>query len=239
MLKLDASGSEWIAADRAMRAASTSSDPLLLAEAHRMLGSVFRRAAQADSRRAAQHHDRAQALTLAAAEHLDINTRNPKQDHLALHGLLMCSAGYAAARAGDRDRTTTFLHEAQITVDRLAPGTTAHQQLAANVLSHQVSAHYLLGDAGTALHHARAASALTFPDTERHARYLGDVALCFAQWGKPARAHTLLHVIERLAPDEVRTRTTMRRLIGELLDKPGDAPQRDLQALATRAGIRR
>nr|WP_233157950.1 helix-turn-helix transcriptional regulator [Actinokineospora bangkokensis] len=228
LLKSDASGSEWIAADRAMRAANAAGDPLVLAEAHRMLGSAFRRAGD---------HDRAQELTLAAADHLDVRTRAPHQGHLALHGLLMCSAGYAAARAGDRHRAVELLDEAHSTTARLTPQTPAHAELAANVLSHRVSAHYLLGDAGTALHHAHTAPAPRFPDTERHARYLADLALCFNQWDKPNQAHKVLAAIDGFAPDEIRTRSTIRRLVGDLLGSSGITAKHELRALAHRAGI--
>jgi hypothetical protein len=58
LIKLEASGLEWLAADRALRAANIAEDPLTVAEAQRLVASVARRAG---------HHDRAQKVTLAAA----------------------------------------------------------------------------------------------------------------------------------------------------------------------------
>jgi hypothetical protein len=60
-----------------------------------------------------------------------------------------------------------------------------------------------------------------------------DVALSFAQWDKPDRAYRTLLAAERVAPHEVHTRATARRLITDLLHTglPG------IRALATRAHV--
>jgi transcriptional regulator with XRE-family HTH domain/tetratricopeptide (TPR) repeat protein len=225
LIKLDASGLEWISADRAVHAAMDAGDPLAVAEAQRLLGSACRRAG---------HHDRAQTLTLAAADQLDIGGNHAEPQHLALYGVLMCSAGYAAARAGDRDRAVDLLNEADTIAGRLSDHPVRLRALVANVVSHRVSAEYVLGNAGSALRHAQAAQLALFPDTERRARFLVDVALCFAQWDKPDRAlHTLL-TAERTAPDEVRTRATVRRLVTDLLHHPRQAVLPGLHQLATR-----
>ncbi|EHY88308.1 helix-turn-helix domain-containing protein [Saccharomonospora azurea] len=225
LLKLDASGLEWVSADRGLRMASGCDDALVLAEATRLLGSVCRRAG---------HHERAQDLTLSAAEQLDLTGREPDPRHLALHGVLLCSAGYAAARGGDHDRATELLDEAEATTARLSTHPAQQTALAANVLSHRVSAHYVLGDAGTALHHSQGATLAQFPDTERRARFLVDVALCLAQWDKPDRAFQTLLAAERAAPGEVRTRATVRRLVSELLHHPRQASLPGLRQLAAR-----
>lgn len=47
----------------------------------------------------------------------------------------MCSAGYAAARAGDHDRATDLLDEADNAAGRLADHPAQQQALAANVIS--------------------------------------------------------------------------------------------------------
>lgn len=225
LIKLEASGLEWVSADRALRAAACADDPLALAEAQRLLGSACRRAG---------HHDRAQTLTLTAAEQLDLGGKTPDPRHLALHGVLMCSAGYAAARAGDHDRATDLLDDADATADRLSDHPAQQQALTANVISHRVSADYVLGNAGAGLHHAQAAQLGQFPDTERRARFLVDVALCFAQWNKPGRAYQTLLTAERTAPGEVRTRATVRRLVSDLLHHPQQANLPGLRQLAAR-----
>jgi transcriptional regulator with XRE-family HTH domain len=225
LIKLEASGLEWVSADRALRAAAGADDPLALAEAQRLLGSACRRAG---------HHDRAQTLTLTAADQLDLSGKAPDPQHLALYGVLMCSAGYAAARAGDHDRATDLLDDADTTADRLTDHRAQQHALAANVVSHRVSADYVLGNAGAGLHHAQTAQLGQFPDTERRARFLVDVALCFAQWNKPGRAYQTLLTAERTAPGEVRTRATVRRLVSDLLHHPQQAALPGLRQLAAR-----
>ncbi|MGH3976569.1 MAG: helix-turn-helix domain-containing protein, partial [Pseudonocardiaceae bacterium] len=184
--------------------------------------------------RRAGHHDHAQTLTLAAAGHLDITGIRPAPEHLAMYGMLHCSAGYAAARAGDRDRTNELLTEADATAARLADDRGRQQALTANVVSHRVSAAYLLGDAGTALAHARSLPLAAIPTTERRARLLVDTAMSYAQWDKPDRAYKTLLAAERTAPGEVRTRNAVRRLVSDLMAAPRQAAMPGLPALAAR-----
>lgn len=225
LIKLEASGLEWLSADRGLLAARAAGEPLTLAEAQRLVASVARRAG---------HHDRAQTLTLAAASHLHVTGARPAPEHLAMFGMLHCSAGYAAARAGDRDRAHDLLTEAATTAGRLAHDPDRQQALAANVVSHRVSAAYVLGDAGTALAHARSLPLAAIPTTERRARLLVDAAMSWAQWDKPDRAYRTLLAAERAAPGEVRTRNAVRRLVTDLMSSPRRATMPGLPALASR-----
>jgi transcriptional regulator with XRE-family HTH domain len=225
LIKLEASGLEWLSADRGLLAARAAEEPLVLAEAQRLVASVARRAG---------HHDRAQALTLAAASHLTISGARPLPQHLAMYGMLHCSAGYAAARAGDRDRANDLLAEAAATASRLGADQERQQALTANVVSHRVSAAYLLGDAGTALAHARSLPLAAIPTTERRARLLVDQAMSWQRWDKPDRAYATLLAAERTAPGEVRTRNAVRRLVSDLMASPKQATMPGLPALARR-----
>jgi len=74
------------------------------------------------------------------ASHLDISGARPAPEYLAMHGMLHCSAGYAAARAGDRDRANDLLTGAEATVRRLADNPDRARALTANIVSHRVSA---------------------------------------------------------------------------------------------------
>ncbi|RLK58547.1 helix-turn-helix protein [Actinokineospora cianjurensis] len=226
LTKLDpSSGLEWIASDRAMRAAAGAEDPLISAEAQRMVASAARRAG---------HHDRAQTLTLAAADHLTTAGPDPSPAHVAMHGMLYCSASYAAARAGDRDRATELLDDAAATARRLVDDPLRHRALTANIVSHRVSTSYLLGDAGTALRHAASVPIAQIPSVERRARLLVDTALAAAQWDKPADAYRTLLEAERLAPDEVHTRSTVRTLVTELMGVRQQAAMPGLAGFAQR-----
>ncbi|MGH3825867.1 MAG: helix-turn-helix domain-containing protein [Pseudonocardiaceae bacterium] len=225
LIKLEASGLEWLCADRALHAARAAEDPLTLVESQRLVASVARRAG---------HHDHAQTLTLAAAHHLDLSGARPAPEHLAMYGMLHCSAGYAAARAGDRDRANELLTDAQATAARLAHDRGRQQELTANIVSHRVSAAYVLGDAGTALAHAHSLPLAAIPTTERRARLLVDVAMSYAQWDKPDRAYRTLLAAERAAPGEVHTRNAVRRLVTDLMTAHRQATMPGLPALAAR-----
>jgi hypothetical protein len=193
-----------------------------------MLGSVCRRAG---------HHDRAHALTLGAADQLGLSGKTPDPEHLSLHGVLICSAGYAAARPGDRDRAGDLVSEAAATADRLAGHSARRRELLANVSSHQVSAAYVLGDAGSAWHHARAARLDSFSDPERQGRFLVDVALAHAQWDKPEQAYRALIEAGHRAPGEVRTRSAVRGLVADLMRHRNHAAPPGLRDLAVRTHV--
>jgi transcriptional regulator with XRE-family HTH domain len=227
LIKLEASGLEWLSADRALRAAWGADDPLVLAEAQRLIASVARRAGD---------HDRAQALTLAAAQHLQSGPR-PDAERLAMVGVLYCSAGYAAARAGDRERTRELLDEAAQVAQLLADDREKHRALTANVVSHRVSAAFILGDAGAALAHAQSLPLAAIPTVERRARMLVDQAMAWAQWGKPSLSYRTVLAAERMAPGEVRTRNTARRLVAELLNAKNQATMPGLPQLAARIHV--
>jgi len=151
-----------------------------------------------------------------------------------MYGTLLCSAGYAAARAGNRDRANDLLTEADTTARRLTDAPESQKALAANVVSHRVSAAYLLGDAGTALAHAHSLPLAAVPTTERRARLLVDTAMAYAQWDKPDRAYRTLLAAERTAPGEVRTRNAVRRLVTDLMASPRQPAMPGLPDLATR-----
>jgi transcriptional regulator with XRE-family HTH domain len=226
LIKLPASGLEWISADRASRAAVLTGDPLLLAEAERLKASVCRRGGQ---------HDRAQNLVLAAAEQLDTSGRAAPQ-HLALHGVLMCTAGYGAARAGNRDLALDLLADATRIADRIEEHRALRDPLAANITSHKVSALHVLGDPAAALQHARNAGPLTGTSTERQGRYLVDLALAHQALGRPGPAYNALREAEFRAPGEVHTRATARNLIHDLRAHRG-ANLPGIDQLAARAHV--
>jgi hypothetical protein len=151
-----------------------------------------------------------------------------------MYGMLHPSAGYAAARAGDRDRANDLLAEAATTATRLDADPARQRALTANVISHKVSAAYVLGDAGTALAHAQSLPLAAIPTTERRARLLVDTAQAWARFDKPDRAYRTLLAAERAAPGEVRTRNAVRRLVGDLMACPKQAIMPGLPAFAHR-----
>lgn len=207
LIKLPASELEWVAVDRACHAAETVSDPLVNAEAQRLKASVCRRAG---------HHDLSQELVLAAAGQLAIDRRAPAPGELAMHAGLMSTAAYGAARAGNRDLALDLLAAADGNAARLTEHRALHEPVSANIISHRVSVHHVLGDPAAALHHARTAGTIRFPSTERQGRFLVDIALAHHALDRHGPAYNALREAEQRAAGEVRTRSTARRLIAEL-----------------------
>jgi hypothetical protein len=151
-----------------------------------------------------------------------------------MFGILHCVASYSAAQTGDRDRANDLLAEATAAADRLTDGSTEHRILTANLISYRVSDAHALGDAGTAIAHARSLPLGIIPTTERRARVLVDTARCYAQLDRPDQAFRTLLVAERTAPEEVRTRTAVRSLVADLMASPRQAAMPGLPALASR-----
>lgn len=223
LAKLAPNGLEWISADRAVRAAGAAGEPLVLAEAERMLSGVCRRAG---------HHAQAQALVLGAADRLTLDGRDPR--HLVLHSSLLCTGGYAAACAGDGARARDLLDAAATTTARLSGD--AGARAGANLLSHRVSVEHLLGDPAAAIQHARTAGPVRFLAVEREGRFLVDLAAVHLDLGNPGSAYNTLLAAERRAPGEVYTRSAVRDIVGVLLNQ-GCVPVPGIRDLATRVHV--
>jgi hypothetical protein len=228
LIKLEAPGLAWVAADRALTAAGA--DPVTTASVTRNVATLCRR----DGR-----YDRAQQLALQAADRLTVHGPAPAPEHLSLYGTLLCNAGYAAAQGGDRARSAELLDHADETARRLGGDRNDRWTWfgPTNLTLHRISAAQALGDAGTAIEHAARVpgAALTLP--ERQSRYWVDVARAYQQWGKAARCYEALTIAERCAPEEVRARPAVRRLTEQLLTAPRSGALPDLRAFAARVGV--
>ncbi|WP_052229982.1 hypothetical protein [Streptomyces sp. CT34] len=102
------------------------------------------------------------------------------------------------------------------------------------MLLHQLSVHYLLGDAGQAIDLAKTIDPGALPTAERQGRFFIDAARCFDQWGKPEQCYRALLAAERAAPQEIR-RGAVKGLAGGLLRH--DRSLSGVRAFAGRAGV--
>ncbi|MFT2018396.1 XRE family transcriptional regulator [Streptomyces sp. 796.1] len=225
-IKLGEDGMAAVTADRALTAALDGGDVLAIAEAHRMVSSAWRRQG---------HYARATDVAVAAAEHLAGDRTADVTERLSVQGNLYATAAYTAAKQGDRHTAHALIAEARATAGRLG-----HDALLRGtafgpnqVLLHQVSVSYLLGDAGQAIEQARRIDAGTLPTAERRARYWIDVARAFDQWGKPDRCYRALLAAERAAPQEVRRDSVLTITTGLLRH---DRALPDVRAFARRVG---
>jgi transcriptional regulator with XRE-family HTH domain len=229
LLKLGDHGLAWLAADRSMRAAVLSQDPLVAGSSAR----IITHALMADG-----HFGAAATTASSHAQRLTAEIPRPTPGSLSVYGSLLLRGALAAAQAEDRDASMTLLHEAGEAGSRLG-GDHNHRWTAfgpANVLLHRVHVAVRLGDAGAAISHARRVNLSQLTVTERKASLFVDTAQAFAQWGKHEQAYHALRAAEQLAPQEVRARPAVRRLVSHLAATAPPTIRPHLSEFATRIG---
>ncbi|WP_433465287.1 helix-turn-helix transcriptional regulator [Spirillospora sp. CA-128828] len=227
MIKLD-DQLGWIAADRAQTFAATSGSPLAAGEAARNLAVL--------ARRAGWHAQATQiALDMAEGEML----RGHDSTLTAERGLLVMSAAYTAAHAGDRSGMRQLTEQAAATAAQLGRGVLLRDHgggfSSTAVQLHLISAEYAAGDPAAAIAAARKLTPRSLPTLERRARYFTDIARAYGMWGRRDQClQALLHA-ERAAPQETHSRQAVRDQVTSLLVSGRTSPE--LRGLAARCGI--
>jgi transcriptional regulator with XRE-family HTH domain len=210
LLKLDDHGLAWLAADRSMRAATLSQEPLAVGTSAR----IITHALMAD-----RHFSAATTVASTHAQRLAADVGSQTPDSLSVYGSLLLRGALAAAQAEDRDGSMTMLNEAGQAGSRL--GSDHNHRWTAfgpvNVLLHRISVAVRLGDAGSAINHARWVNLDELTVTERKASFFVDTAQAFSQWGKHEKAYRALRAAEEIAPQELRSRPAVHRLVSDLL----------------------
>ncbi|MFD0403824.1 helix-turn-helix domain-containing protein [Kitasatospora sp. NPDC127116] len=214
-----------ITSDRALTAARQAGDPLVVAEAQRMVSSSWRRQGSLA---------RATDIVVVAAEDLFADASVPEASRLATRGDLYATAAYTAAKGGDRSYAHALIKEAADSAAAAGRSSGLVDGIQ-GVALHELSVHYELGDAGRAIELARTIDPTALPTAERQARFFIDVARAFDQWGKPEQCYRALLAAEEAAPQEVR-RGAVRDLAVGLLRHDRKLP--GVQDFALRAGVR-
>ncbi|MFJ9416671.1 helix-turn-helix domain-containing protein [Streptomyces sp. NPDC101227] len=225
-IKLGEDGLVAITADRALNSARIGGDALTIAEAHRMVSSAWRRQG---------HLARATDIAVRAAQGVRADRDTSEPARLAASSSLLATAAYTAAKMGDRQTAHALIGEAADTAEagRATPDARTDAGLQ-QVLMHQLSVHYLLGDAGQAIDLAKTIDPTILPTAERQGRFFIDVARCFDQWGKPEQCYRSLLAAEHAAPQEIR-RGAVKDLANSLLRHDRSLP--GVRAFAGRAGV--
>ncbi|MER7688249.1 XRE family transcriptional regulator [Streptomyces sp. NPDC097610] len=217
----------WMAADRARRLAQAGGDELAVAESARQLAVLVRRAGLYD-----------QALTIAvtAADTLALGRSGPSQT--AVRGLLVQSAAYTAAKAGDTAAMRELTGDAEALAAGLG-GTALRDHSGgfstATVRLHLISAENSAGDPAAALAAARTITPHQLPSPERRARYYTDVAAALGTSRRRAECVRALLAAEHHAGEDTYSRPAVRSLIASLL--VSGRTTSDLRGLAVRAGV--
>ncbi|MBO2448724.1 helix-turn-helix transcriptional regulator [Actinomadura barringtoniae] len=227
LIKLDTELA-WIAADRARGIAGSTGDPLAGGEAARNLAVLARRAGW---------YSQATQIALDTAENDALQGADPART--AERGLLVMSAAYTAAHAGDQAGMRELTRQAEALATQLHGATLLRHHgggfSTAAVRLHLISAEYSAGDPSAAITAARRIRPGQLPTLERRARFYTDVARAYGMWGRrDACLHALL-AAERAAPEETRARPAVRELVTGLLVAGRTTP--DLRGLAARCRI--
>ncbi|MET7705423.1 helix-turn-helix domain-containing protein [Micromonospora sp. NPDC005413] len=227
LVKLDEANLAWLAADRAMSAAT--GDRVLVAAAAVQLGQVLRPSA------------RARSVMLAAAYLIgsrDLDEGTPQE--LSLCGCLLVQAALMAARAGDDRATVDLFDEATDMAARVGDGhdhyRTAFGPTAVELA--RVAAAIDLGDGRDAVaRHEKATQreGWRWLPVEHRAAHLIDAARAYLQIGDPGNAARVLVQADSLAPAEVRNRPAAREVVAQVA-RDANAPMMITQ-LALSLGV--
>lgn len=223
LIKLSAPPYAWIAAHQGEQAAQASGDIRAIGEARRDMVSLFHRA---------KDYSKARDITATAAELLRPRLSSAPAPAWGAYGSLMSTGAIAAARLDDRDSALGMLQEAEAAAVHapklvFSPG---------HLGTYKIGVSIVLGDAGTAIEHAKRLVPDEIPTLERRASYYTGVAEAYTQWGKVDRAVRALLIAERIAPSELQ-RPGPQDVIRELLHRDRRSKLSGLRGLARRAGI--
>jgi hypothetical protein len=229
LIKADAAGAAWIAAQRAVHAAESVGDGLRAAAATRCLAEVHMRAGE--------YSDATRTAFLAATYLYSA----PPDDEIALvlRGSALLSAAAASARRGDaREARASFAAAVSCAEPMRAERSDFGSVFGpVNTAIHRVAVAVELGDHKAAVDAIPAVNLAKLPAqlAERRARYLIDVARAHAGLRNDQSAGDALLQAEQTAPDELRGHRLTRAVLRDLLTR--DRKSSGVRELAARCGV--
>lgn len=198
----------WIAAERAMRAADESGDPLVLASAAR---------AATHALLAVGRYEDALNLGETAARWLAPRVADGDPEALSLFGMLHLRTAVAAARHQDRATAAELLGRAARAAEQLGVDANYWQTGfgPTNVELHRLSAGLDLGDVAWVAEYGQQVGADDLP-VERRITHMIDVARALSYLAKDTEALDLLLSAERQAPALVRHSASVREMVKDM-----------------------
>jgi len=232
LLKLDDRGLAYLAADRSMRAAQASEDPVSVGASARIITHTLMNGG---------HLAAAVSTANDYAARLDRDMPSHTPESLAVYGSLLLRGAVAAAKHDQRATAHDMLDEADAAARRLGIDGNLYGTAfgPTNAKLHRVNIAVTLGDAGTAVDVARTIDLNAIDVTERRAALLIDTARAFLQWGRHEKAYTALRAAEEIAPEEVADRPSVQRIVRELVATAPPSLRRDAEEFATQIGVSR
>jgi hypothetical protein len=229
LLKLDDPSLACLAADRSMRAAVASEDPLMVGGSARIVTHTLMNTGHAG------------AAVATASSHASRLTSDPGRgtpEAISVYGSLVLRGAIAAAQHGDRGTAFELLGEAddagrQLGSDRNLRWTAFGP---VNAAMHRVNVAVTLGDAGTALDVARHIDLEAITVTERKANLFLDAARALLQLGRHEQSYSALRAAEMTAPEEIAARPSARRLVADLVISCPPSLRAEARQFAARVG---
>jgi hypothetical protein len=233
LLKLDDQGLASLAADRSMRAAQASGDPVTIGASARIVTHTLM---------SGGHLPAAVSAASSYAAGLDHAMEPHTADSLSVYGALLLRGSVAAAQHGDRAAAHELLGEADEAARRLGlDDADANLRWTAfgpaNAMLHRVNIAVTLGDAGTAIDVASRVDLSKVTVTERRATLLLDVSRAYLQWGRHEKAYAALRAAEATAHEEVSGRPSVHRLLRDLRTTAPASIRRDVDQFAAQIGV--
>jgi transcriptional regulator with XRE-family HTH domain len=230
MLKRGDRGLASVAADRSMRAALASGDPVAIAGSARIVTHALMDGG---------HQSTAVATAASYASRLGRDVPCPSPASLSVYGALLLRGAVAAALSDNRHAAHELLAEAEDAARQLGHESN-HRWTAfgpVNATLHRISIAVTLGDAGTAIDLARRIDIRTITVTERKAALLIDTARAFLQRGRHDSAYIALREAHETAPEEVAGRSAVRTLVRDLAATAPQTVRRDAARFAADIGV--
>ncbi|MFI5616158.1 helix-turn-helix domain-containing protein [Streptomyces sp. NPDC051567] len=218
----------WVAADRAIREAELSGEPLgVFAGIYRLCHAFVR----------LNHLDQAEHAAETAVNALQhhVETNEPTAQHLSVLGSLHLMLALVHARSGERAAARHQIEAARSVAQQLGEDRNDFNLEfgPTNVEIQAVSTAVDLGDAGEALDIAKGLSTAGL-SSERQARLLMDLGRAHAQRRQYADALDSLLRAEELAPEMIHTHVASRAVVRDLVLVAGRGASDELRALAER-----
>jgi transcriptional regulator with XRE-family HTH domain len=220
-----------LCADRAVQAARTVDEPLLVASAAYRLANVYLCAGNV-----VQAHEIALYGASVIQEASDASAAR-----LAISGGLLLTAAVARARQQDARGAWELIREADVAATRLG---TEHVGLhtifgPTSVSIYGVAVAAELGDGRDVIRRASDIDLMRLPQglLERRSHFLIEVARGHSQQADDRQALATLLWAERLTPDDVRLSTKARSLVEELVTRARPGTATELRGLATRLKV--
>jgi hypothetical protein len=218
-------------ADRAMRYAEETEDPILIAAATWSLGHALR---------SNDMPARSLEVAVQGREALEPLLPDGTPEHFSLYGGLLLVEAIASLHTGDPWRARELLrgpaHEAAL---RVGEGRNDYQTVfgPTNVAIHMVYVEHAQGEISQALRLADAVDISQIPSLERKTAHLYQVAQCYGCRKNDAAVFVHLKMAEQLCPQDFQHKPGVRSMVSTLVKraKPSYAPE--VREFAARIGL--